>query len=432
MRRKASIICALFSAFMISSCETDNFADDTQDYKNVKVLELSPELQAIRDYVPVNAVIAHRGSTFWVPEETESAFRWARNIGADYIEADLQITKDGVILALHDYELKRTTDVENIFPDRENLPASSFTYEELMQLDAGSWFNDARPEQARESFKTQKQYISTLEDLIMIARGMQIKRNPVTLERLYSKVTNADGTVKYTFEYEADPKDNGNRPGVYIETKEPWVNPGVEKALYSELDRLGWNILTQPEADKAQFYTGADGKQKVNVGNTNGKVIIQTFSLESLRILNGIFAGKIPTCFLLWLGNGPTDMPTDDPRTYAEFINFGIENNAVFMGPSIAGAPNKYPELLKPWQSELMHKSGAAIHAYSFDTREQMGQYYGEYFYDNTGSTIPDRPLVDAMFTNRSEMTLNFYKEQGVRSIGAEGTAMEVLTNLGY
>jgi glycerophosphoryl diester phosphodiesterase len=102
------------------------------------------------------------------------------------------------------------------------------------------------------------------------------------------------------------------------------------------------------------------------------------------------------------------------------------------MGPSIAGAPNKYPEMLKPWQSELIHKSGATVHAYSFDTREQMSKYYGEYFYNNTGSTIPTRPLVDGMFTNRAEMTLNFYKEMGVRPIGAEGTALEILSQLGY
>ena len=42
------------------------------------------------------AVMAHRGSTFWAPEETESAWRWAREMGADYLESDLQCTKDGV------------------------------------------------------------------------------------------------------------------------------------------------------------------------------------------------------------------------------------------------------------------------------------------------------------------------------------------------
>lgn len=56
--------------------------------------------------------MAHRGSTFWAPEETESAWRWAREMGVDYLESDLQCTKDGVILANHDDNLKRTTNIE--------------------------------------------------------------------------------------------------------------------------------------------------------------------------------------------------------------------------------------------------------------------------------------------------------------------------------
>ena len=121
-------------------------------------------------------------------------------------------------------------------------------------------------------------------------------------------------------------------------------------------------------------------------------------------------------------------MPISDRATYARFINFGIENKAVFFGPSIAGEPNNYDELLEQWQAELIHSSGAAINAYSFDTRDQMDKYYlGE-----AGLTRSDRPLVDGMFTNRAEMTLNYYHEKGVRSIGAEGTADEILTNLGY
>jgi len=402
--------------------------DNPQENNEITVNKLSSELLAIRDYVPKNAVIGHRGSTYWAPEETEAAFRWARNIGADYLECDLQITSDGVIIALHDVELKRTTNVEDIFPDRAGNPASSFTYEELMQLDAGTWFNIAKPSQARASFTTQKQYISTLEDLIMIAEGKRLKRDAATQQRVYSKVVKNDGAVEYTFEYETDPMDNGHRPGIYVETKEPLVNPGIEQALYAELDELGWNILTKPATGSGQFYTGLDGKQKVNVGNTNGKVILQTFSHESLMNLKGIFAGKVPTCFLLWLGDGVDDMPVSDPATYAGFINFGIENKAAFFGPSIAGEPNNYDELLEPWQAELMHSSGAAIHPYSFDTPEQMDKYYlGE-----AGLPKPDRPLIDGMFTNLADMTLNFYQEKGVRPIGAEGTAAEILTNLGY
>lgn len=423
IKRTAQFFASL-SVMIIVSCSYDN----PQVNNEITVNKLSTELEAVRDFVPKNAVIAHRGSTYWAPEETEAAFRWARNIGADYLECDLQITSDGIIIALHDVELKRTTNVEEIFPDRAENPASSFTYEELMQLDAGTWFNLARPDQARAGFSTQKQYISTLEDLVMIAEGKRLKRDATTQQRIYSKVVNGDGTVTYTFEYETDPMENGHRPGIYVETKEPSVNPNIEQALYEKLDQLGWNILTKPATGSGQFYTGLDGKQKVNVGNTSGKVALQTFSHESLINLNNIFAGKIPTLFLFWLGNGLDDMPASDPATYAGFINFGIENKAVFFGPSIAGAPNNYDELLEPWQAELIHSSGASIHAYSFDTPEQMDKYY----FGEAGLPKPDRPLIDGMFTNLADMTLNFYHDNGLRPVGAEATAAEILTNLGY
>ena len=94
------------------SCENQKFNDVKVDVDRVHVDELSPEMIKVRDYVPEYAVIAHRGSTFWTPEETESAYRWAREIGADYLECDMQVSKDGVVLALHDDNLKRTTNIE--------------------------------------------------------------------------------------------------------------------------------------------------------------------------------------------------------------------------------------------------------------------------------------------------------------------------------
>ena len=80
----------------------------------VKVKTLPPESREVLDYLPRNIVIAHRGTTYWAPEETEAAMRWARNIGADYLELDLQRTKDGVLIALHDVNLRRTTNVETV------------------------------------------------------------------------------------------------------------------------------------------------------------------------------------------------------------------------------------------------------------------------------------------------------------------------------
>lgn len=92
-------------------------------------------------------LVAHRGASAYAPEHTLEAYRLALQQGADYVEQDLQITKDGVLVCLHDLTLERTTNVEEIFPDRFKLEGttkrwyvSDFTLNEIKQLDAGSWF----------------------------------------------------------------------------------------------------------------------------------------------------------------------------------------------------------------------------------------------------------------------------------------------------
>ena len=133
----------------------------------------------------------------------------------------MQVSKDGVVLALHDDNLKRTTNIETVFGEtlpREirknyymkigyseteaeekvkadeanfvpNLPAY-YTYEELLMLDAGSWFNNENLEEALPGLAKEKQYISTLEDLIMYSKGYRLirDRNQPGMPRQYSIV----------------------------------------------------------------------------------------------------------------------------------------------------------------------------------------------------------------------------------------------------
>src|SRR5688572_11393178 len=63
-------------------------------------------------------LIAHRGASAYAPEHTLSAYRLGIEQGADFVEQDLQISKDGVLVCLHDLTLERTTDVEQVFPKR--------------------------------------------------------------------------------------------------------------------------------------------------------------------------------------------------------------------------------------------------------------------------------------------------------------------------
>ncbi|KAB0560027.1 glycerophosphodiester phosphodiesterase, partial [Pseudomonas palleroniana] len=100
----------------------------------------SPKALAALQGIPHPAVIAHRGASFDAPESTAAAYKLARDLGADYLELDLQRSKDGVLFVLHDDSLLRTTDVAVKFPERKDSTANEFTMAELKTLDAGSWF----------------------------------------------------------------------------------------------------------------------------------------------------------------------------------------------------------------------------------------------------------------------------------------------------
>ena len=114
-------------------------------------------------------LVAHRGASAYAPEHTLEAYRLALEQGADFVEQDLQISKDGVLVCLHDLTLERTTDVETMFPERARLdaqgrptwPVAAFTLQELKRLDAGSWF---KPE-----FKGAR--IATFQEAIDLVAG---------------------------------------------------------------------------------------------------------------------------------------------------------------------------------------------------------------------------------------------------------------------
>lgn len=97
--------------------------------------------------------MAHRGLSSSAPENTLYAFSDAIDAGADFIELDVQQTKDGVLVVMHDTNLRRTTGL-----DREIWDV---TYDEIADLDAGSWF-DPMYANAR---------IPTLEDTLAFIDG---------------------------------------------------------------------------------------------------------------------------------------------------------------------------------------------------------------------------------------------------------------------
>lgn len=153
--------------------------------------------------------IGHRGASGYAPEHTIPSYDLALEMGAYYIEQDLQLTKDGVLIVMHDETLDRTArgPAENctgLVRDK--------TLAQIKTCDVGSWFNEAYPEYASPSYA-----------------GLKIP----TLEEVFRKYR---GSVNY-----------------YIETKSPESAPGMEEELLRLMEKYhlteraerDWQVLIQ-------------------------------------------------------------------------------------------------------------------------------------------------------------------------------------------
>ncbi|KUL55262.1 glycerophosphodiester phosphodiesterase [Streptomyces sp. NRRL F-4489] len=85
-------------------------------------------------------VIAHRGASRYAPENTLAAVDAAHARGLVWVENDVQRTKDGRLIVMHDTTLNRTTDAAKVFPHRAPWRVRDFTAAEIARLDAGRWF----------------------------------------------------------------------------------------------------------------------------------------------------------------------------------------------------------------------------------------------------------------------------------------------------
>ncbi|MFF8863658.1 glycerophosphodiester phosphodiesterase [Streptomyces sp. NPDC015139] len=105
-------------------------------------------------------VIAHRGAAAYGPENTLAAIDNAADLGFSWVENDVQRTKDGQLVVIHDDSLERTTNVEDVFPGRAPWKVKDFTAAEIARLDAGSWFS---PAYAGTRVPTLQQYMRRVE-----------------------------------------------------------------------------------------------------------------------------------------------------------------------------------------------------------------------------------------------------------------------------
>lgn len=83
--------------------------------------------------------VAHRGARYVAPENTLASLKAAIDRGVDFVEVDVQRSKDGRLVLIHDNDLVRTTNIEKVFPKRKSYAVGDVTYADMKKLDAGSW-----------------------------------------------------------------------------------------------------------------------------------------------------------------------------------------------------------------------------------------------------------------------------------------------------
>jgi len=120
--------------------------------------------------------LAHRGANTEAPENTMAAFRKAVEVGATGLEFDVQLSKDGAVVVIHDEKLERTTNGSGLVKD--------YTLEELQRLDAGTWFDE---EFAGEKMPTLDQILDEFASTELIF-NIELKSGIVLYPGLEEKV----------------------------------------------------------------------------------------------------------------------------------------------------------------------------------------------------------------------------------------------------
>jgi glycerophosphoryl diester phosphodiesterase len=265
-------------------------------------------------------IIAHRGASGHRPEHTLAAYALAIEMGADFIEPDLVATKDGRLVARHEPEISKTTDVADKFPHRkttrtidgatvEGWFVCDFTLAEIKTLRA------RQPWPFRSTAWNGLFEIPTFEEIIALAKA---------------------GSAR-----------TGRVVGVYPETKHPGFHRALglplEEPMLTALAQAGWT-----QADSPVFIQSFEVGNLRKLATQTGVRLIQLLDEPHLR---------------------PFDFITGvDPRTYGDLMTpenlRQIATYAYGIGPwkrSIVSENRAVSSLI-----DDAHAAGLRVHAYTF------------------------------------------------------------------
>lgn len=304
-------------------------------------------------------VIAHRGAPGYLPEHTLEGAAMAHAWGVDYIEPDLVMSKDNVLVILHDHHLDTTTDIAEKFPTRARKDgrfyAADFTLKELKRLNVHERVDLKTQDRVfPERFppKSSSFKIPTFEEFIQLVQGLN--------------------------------KTTGKNVGIYPEIKKPEFHlkegKDIAKATLKTLRKYGY-------------------EESLNA-------FIQCFWPQTLIRLKNEFKTKIPLVQLI-----ASDSWGESSANYSRMLTDEglreIKSYANGIGPWINQIMVKENEA---WRStgivEKAHDEGLVVHPYTH-RREQIPAGLSEkQFFDFLFKDLK----VDGIFSDFADRALNYLK----------------------
>jgi len=279
-------------------------------------------------------LIAHRGASGYRPEHTLASYRLAMEQHADFVEPDLAVAKDGVLICLHDDTLERTTNIAEVYPDRASASvpdyaqkdrrsqkhwlANDFTLAEIKKLDAGKWF---KPEFAGER-------VPTFQEQIDLVRGKP-------------------GT------------------GIYPELK----SPELYRSRHVDQVKLFVDLIKKNGLDKLESLRTTP-------------VVIQSFDIEAIRQVSKDLP-TVPRVFLTSRDEDVTEAKLRELKTFATGI--APEKIVVARHPELVGTAHALGLTVTCWTFRADEQTSFA------NVRDEMSHFLYTYGIDALFTNNPDQ-----------------------------------------
>ncbi|MBT8446780.1 MAG: glycerophosphodiester phosphodiesterase [Gammaproteobacteria bacterium] len=313
-------------------------------------------------------VIAHRGASGYLPEHTLEAKTAAFFMGADYLEQDVVLTRDGQPVVLHDIHLDTVTDVARVYPHRARddgrYYALDFDLEELRRLTVSERF-DAATGQAvyagRFPAATGRAILPTLADELTLIRGLE--------------------------------RSTGRTTGIYVEIK----SPAWHRAQGYDPSRVVLETLARFDYRKA-----------------DDRVFLQCFDADEARRLREELKAPFPIVQLIgdnsW-DEAPTDF--DAMRTAAGMRRVAEYADAI--GPWLMQLVSGRDAAGRLVQTDLMalaRENGLAVHPYTFRA-DELPPFADSY--EELLDIFINQVGVDGIFTDHADLAVRFINARAGR-----------------